>query len=135
MDIEYEMLSPHMKDILEKTSPIGSAKKYSQRKLIGSYLPRTQYTTHHMNLKLYLEKGLVVKNTSHCSYSIIIFFYFFQVTKIHSAIKFRQSRHLKEYIELCVKKRNSANSEFEKNLYKLLINGCYGNSDIVFNMI
>jgi len=38
-----------------------------------------------------------------------------QVTKIHSGIKFQQSRWLAEYIDLNIKLRTAAKSSFEKD--------------------
>lgn len=112
MDINYDMLSQYAKKTLQQTSLPGTAKHYKAKKLIGSYSSKKNYTVHYMNLRLYMELGL-------------------QITKIHSAIRFKQSRHLQEYIEFCMDKRKNAKSKFEKNIWKLLINGCFGKFKII----
>ena len=48
------------------------------------------------------------------------------VEKIHETISFKQIKWLEKYINFITQKRNKANSEFEKDFYKLLNNVFYG---------
>ena len=60
-----------------------------------------------MNLKTYLELGM-------------------QLGKIHRVLAFTQSLFLKQYIDQTTKLRTNAASEFEKSLFKLMINSNFG---------
>ena len=51
-----------------------------------------------------------------------------KLIKVHRTLKFKQSNWLKEYIEFNTEKRKNAVSEFEKNMFKLLINCIYEKS-------
>ena len=49
-----------------------------------------------------------------------------KLTKIHRALQFKQSNWMKKYIDFNTKKRMSATNDFEKDLFKLMINSVYG---------
>ena len=51
-----------------------------------------------------------------------------KVTKVHRIIKFKQDHILKYYIELNTKLRAKANTETEKNIFKLMNNSLLGKS-------
>jgi hypothetical protein len=106
-EITYDMLSPYAKDALKQTSPAGTAKNYKQTKLLGTFCPKRKYTLHYLNLALYISLGMIL-------------------VKVHGAIRFKQTRHLKPYIEMAMKKRAEATTKSKKQLMKLLVNGCYG---------
>lgn len=77
------------------------------KKLIPNLHDKTEYTCHIQNLQFYVKFGL-------------------KITKIHSILKFNQSRWLAEYIDFNTNMRQKATSAFEKDLYKYLNNSCYG---------
>ncbi|DAC81320.1 PolB [Mayetiola barley midge adintovirus] len=77
------------------------------KKLLLTLFDKKNYVIHMRMLKLVLEQGLVLK-------------------KIHRVLKFAQEPFLKPYIELNTALRTQATNEFEKELYKLMINAIYG---------
>ena len=76
-------------------------------KLILNLKDKKKYIIHYQLLKYYEYLGLRVK-------------------KIHRIISFKQEPWLKKYIDFNTNERMKANSEFEKNLWKLMNNSFYG---------
>ena len=68
------------------------------KKLIPKLGNKTKYVVHHKNLQLYLSLGM-------------------KLTKIHRALKFKQSGWMKKYIDFNTKKRMSATNDFEKYFF------------------
>ena len=92
--------SDYMKEIIPDT--------YTQNeKLICHWFDRKNYLIHYRMLKFYVRHGMVVD-------------------KIHDTISFKQSKWLDKYIHFNTQKRNQAVNDFEKDLYKLLMNAFYG---------
>ena len=70
-------------------------------------MDKKKYVLHISALKFYLQHGLRLK-------------------KVHGAISFKQANFLKPFIEFNTEKRNNANNDFEKDLFKLMNNSVYG---------
>lgn len=104
--IAYEMLSPYMKNLCDE---FGLRSTLPCKKLVPNFFPKSNYITHYMNLKFYVEQGLIVK-------------------KIHRILAFSQKPYLKEYITFNNNKRREADNDFEKNFFKKLNNSFYGKS-------
>ena len=49
-----------------------------------------------------------------------------KLSKVHRAIKFKQSNWLKEYIHFNTEKRKNSKNSFERSFFKLLVNIIYG---------
>ncbi len=76
-------------------------------KLMPNLMNKRYYVCDYMNLKFYMDHGLILK-------------------KVHRVIEYQQSRWLKPYIELNQNLRKDAQQEHEKDLYKLMNNSVYG---------
>lgn len=87
----------------EQIIPSGS--KYP--KLIPNLKDKHNYIIHYRNLKQCLKYGLKLK-------------------KVHRILEFTQSPWLKPYIDLNTSLRNIAKNEFERDLFKLIINSIFG---------
>ena len=99
--VSRDMLSTYCKNIADKYDiKIGDVKK-----LIPNLGNKTKYVLHYRNLQLHLSLGM-------------------KLTKIHRVLRFKQSDWMKKYIDFKTEK-NAAN-DFEKDLFKLMINSVYG---------
>ena len=77
------------------------------KKLISNLGNKTNYVVHYRNLQLYLSLGM-------------------KLTKIHRVLKFKQSDWMKKYIHFNTEKRMNAANDFEKDIFKSMINSVYG---------
>ena len=77
------------------------------KKLITNLGNKTKYVPHYRNLQLYFSLGM-------------------NLTKLHKVIKFKQSHWMKKYIDSNTEKRMNAANDFERYLFKLIINSAYG---------
>ena len=76
-------------------------------KLVPNLRDKSRYWIHYRNLKFALEHGLKLK-------------------AIHLVLEFEQSAWMKPYIDFNTGMRALAKNEFEKDLYKLMNNACFG---------
>ena len=95
--------SPFMQRMAETLS----LNRTSLPKLIPNLCDKERIACHVRELQQAMQQGL-------------------QVTKIHRALKFRQSAFLKPWIELCVAQRRAAQSAFEGEFWKLMMNAVFG---------
>ena len=101
--VSKDMLSEYYNKISEKYKiPFGMVNK-----LIPTLNNKKEYVVHYRNLQLYMDFGL-------------------KVTKVHRALKFKQSPWLKQYIDFNTNKRKEAETPFEKDSFKLMNNSIFG---------
>ena len=100
--VSSDMLSKYCKKIADNYEiKVGDVKK-----LIPNLGKKTNYAVHYRNIQLYLSLGM-------------------KLTKIHRVLKFKQSDWMKKYIDFNTEKRMNATNDFEKDLFKLMINSFY----------
>ncbi len=104
MKISFDLLSDYAKKCHEF---FYGNQSYKAEKLVSTLGPKLNYVIHFANLQFYLQMGL-------------------KLSKIHRVLRFEQSRFLKQYIDYCTAKRHNAKSDFQKNIWKLSANSCYG---------
>ena len=76
-------------------------------KLICHFKPRKNYVIHFVNLKQYLEMGMIL-------------------TAVHRGISFNQSAWMEPYIRKNTELRKCAANSFEKDFFKLMNNSVFG---------
>ena len=90
--IPYDMLSDSYKRIADEYEiKVGEVEK-----LIPNLGEKTNYVLHYRNIQLYLSLGM-------------------KLTKIHKALKFKQSDGMDKYIDFNTEKRTNAANSFEKD--------------------
>lgn len=87
----------------EKFTPPGG----KTSKLIANLYDKYNYVIHYLHLKECLERGLILK-------------------KIHRVLAFKQDGFLKNYIDLNTRLRQTAQTTFEQDFFKLLNNSIFG---------
>ena len=101
-----------VEDRLLSTAQLGLREKYTishsaTAKLIPNFFEKTQQLVHYRNLRYYLEHGLLL-------------------TKVHKAIRFKQSRWLQPYIQINTDLRAKSKDPVEVKLRKDMNNSIYG---------
>ncbi|CAG8490976.1 8716_t:CDS:2 [Racocetra fulgida] len=89
---------------------VGGGKYMSEEKLVQTLFTKKNYIVHYRALQTYMKFGM-------------------KITKVHSALKFRQSLWIKEYIEENIRKCKIAKAngdEFGVMYYKLKNNAVFG---------
>ena len=103
MLIEREMLSPYQQGLKEDLG----YKPAKVEKLVPNLWNKHNYVLHYRTLKLYLSLGMNLR-------------------KIYRAVQFKQMPWLKAYIEHNTRLRALAQTDFEKDFFKLMNNSVYG---------
>jgi len=86
---------------------LGGEKRPKVEKLVLTQNNKRNYMVHYRLLKFYLESGMILK-------------------KVHTIIDFQQSKWLGPYIDFNTKQRMVAETDFEKDFFKLMNNAFYG---------
>ena len=102
MVVQKEWMSDYQQDLLG----VGVAPTEVE-KLVPNLHDKERYVLHYHNLQLYMSLGMRLK-------------------KVHRALRFEQSPRMEPYIRMNTDLRKQANSDFEKDLYKLMNNAVYG---------
>ena len=76
-------------------------------KLLLTLEDKSNYIGHYRNLQFYLKMGMKLK-------------------RVHRVLEFEQECWMEPYIRMNTKYRKNANSDFEKNFYKLMNNSVFG---------
>ena len=77
------------------------------KKPVPTLSTKTKYVFHYRNLQLYMGLRLKLK-------------------KVHTALKFKQSPWLNQYIDFKTQKRTATKNSFEKDFFKLMNNCVFG---------
>lgn len=104
--IKEEMLSPYTLELLKKYN---LSKTLPTIKLTPNFFNKKNYVAHYLNLKFYVQNGLVI-------------------TKIHRILAFAQSAWLAPYVEFNNAKRQEAVCKTQKDFYKCMNNSFFGRS-------
>jgi len=110
VEITEKDLSPTAREALIKLKGKrkgGRLPPHKAKKLTATFGDRVEYGVHGENLAYYLSQGM-------------------KLEKVHCGIIFDQSPFLKEFVDLCTKKRKEAPTKLESNLWKKLLNSLYG---------
>ena len=104
IQVNYSCISEQQVEIARS---YGITRSCTTTKLMPNLMNKRYYFCDYLLLKFYIEHGLILK-------------------KVHRVVRFKQSKWLKEYIELNTKLRKESKQEHEKDLFKLLNNAIYG---------
>lgn len=111
--LEVDLVYPT--ELKNKHIELPLAVEHFNGKLTPNLYSKYNYKVHYMNLRFYLENGMIL-------------------LKIHSMLRFKQKKWLKEYIDTNTEMRKVTKSESDKNFYKLMNNAVYGKTmENVFN--
>ena len=77
------------------------------KKLIPNLNDKVRYVVHHEPLKLYLKHGMILK-------------------KVYEGISYTEKAFMKKFIDICTEARKNAKNDFEKDIFKLGPNSCFG---------
>lgn len=105
--IAFPDMSPFTQAQFIKLHPTINPRSYNSSKLTPTLCDKANVVLHVRTLHLYLSLGL-------------------KLSKVHRVIKFTQSTFLEPYIELCTAKRQSSTHKWQKDVFKLFANSCFG---------
>ena len=103
--VKHSMLSPYCKALKAKMG--GSISDDKTNKLLTTLEPKKNYVCHYKNLQLYVKLGM-------------------KVDCVHRVLSFDQQPWMAPYIAMNTELRKKARNEFEKKLFKDLINAVFG---------
>jgi len=102
--VKHDQFSPYQNKLLESLDMTYNEK---QTKLVPHLGNRVNYITHYRNLKFYLRQGMILKT-------------------VHRVSEFNQASWVKEHVNFCTMMRQKAESNFEKDYWKFLVNSIFG---------
>lgn len=79
----------------------------NQKKLVPHFFVHHKYVLHIQNLQYYISKGL-------------------EIVEIHRILQFEQTNWLAPFINFCTEQRKKAETDFEKSMWKLMVNSFFG---------
>ena len=100
LEVRPEWLSEYQKNVLGKSS-------LKVKKLVPNLRNKEKYVVHYRTLQLYVSLGM-------------------RVSKVHRVLEFDQSPWMAPYIEMNTELRKQAQSDFEKDFFKLMNNSVFG---------
>lgn len=104
MEVTEKHLSPYARQVKQVLT---GQTKHRASKLTSTFLRREKYVCHGLNLRLYLDLGL-------------------KLVEWHRGVRFKQSPFIRDYIEMCARKRAAAPTKSMANFFKLAANSLYG---------
>ena len=104
LQVNYSCISDQQVEIARSYN---IARNCTTTKLMPNLMNKRYYVCDYMNLKFYIEHGLILIG-------------------VHRVIRYRQSKWLMPYIQLNSLLRKNATQEHEKELFKLMNNATYG---------
>ena len=104
--INFSDLSPISKQCHSEVFPEKN-QRHKNEKLCTDFTKKKNYVAHAKNIKFYLKHGI-------------------KISKFKKGVKFKQSKFLQNFINLCTSLRAKAKTKFEKDLFKLMANSAFG---------
>jgi hypothetical protein len=117
--VDDEQLSAYAVRVLRKLHGKNDDKlppRANIKKLLTTLEDKDHYVLHYRILQLYLDLGLELKG-------------------VHRVLKFHQEAWMEPYIRFNTEMRKMATSTFQKNLYKLMNNSCFGELISTYSLI
>jgi hypothetical protein len=116
--VDDEQLSAYAVRVLKKLHGTNDTlpPRANIKKLLTTLEDKDHYVLHYRILQLYLDLGLELKG-------------------VHRVLKFHQEAWMEPYIRFNTEMRKMATSSFQKNLYKLMNNSCFGELISTYSLI
>ena len=101
LEVQKEWLSKYQHNLMTTSSCL------KVKKLVPNLMPKQKYVVHYRNLQLYISLGM-------------------KITKLHRTLEFKQEPWMVPYIKMNTELRKQADSDFEKDFFKLMNNSVFG---------
>ena len=101
LEVQKEWLSHYQHNLMTTSSCL------KVKKLVPNWRNKQKYVVHYRNLQLYISLGM-------------------KITKLHRTLEFNQEPWMAPYIMMNTELRKQANSDFEKDFFKLMNNSVFG---------